>query len=150
MIILAALMVMTAVPAAAQAPAETPFPSPKITGAFVRVRTVTAPDSAYLTNFFPQGSEVTFRMFAGDIKTGRSMLDKDLKYARVLVPGQPNVKLTYAGDDPLWPWVGTWKVPADYTLGIVNFQAQVKTKTNQYGGFVPVPVGSSVLTVTAS
>ena len=51
MIILVALLGMTAVPAGAQAPAETPFPSPKIVGTFVRVRTVTAP-SAYLTNFF--------------------------------------------------------------------------------------------------
>ena len=52
MIILVALLGMTAVPAGAQAPAETPFPSPKIVGTFVRVRTVTAPNSAYLTNFF--------------------------------------------------------------------------------------------------
>lgn len=148
-IIVAALMAMAAVPAAAQSPGETPFPSEKIVGTFVRVRTVTAPNSAYLTNFFPQGAPVVFRMFVGDNKTGHSLTGKDLRYAKIVIPGQPSLKLTYAGDDPLWPWVGTWTVPADYPLGIVNFQAQVKTKTNTYGGFVQMPVGTSQLTVTS-
>ena len=150
MIILAALLGMTAVPAGAQAPAETPFPSPKIVGTFVRVRTVTAPNSAYLTNFFPHGAPVVFRMFVGDNKTGHSLTNKDLRYARIAIPGQPSLTMKYAGDDPLWPWVGTWTIPADYPLGIVNFQAQVKTKTNANGSFVQMPVGTSQLTVTAS
>lgn len=149
-IILAALMAMAAVPAAAQSPGETPFPSEKIVGTFVRVRTVTAPNSAYLTNFFPRGAPVVFRMYLGANKTGLPLTDKDIKYAKIVIPGQPSLKMTYAGDDPLWPWVGTWTVPADYPLGIVNFQAQVKTKANTYGGFVQMPVGSSQLTVTAS
>jgi hypothetical protein len=150
LIILGALLAMTAVPAAAQSPGETPFPSAKIVGTFVRVRTVTAPNSAYLTNFFPLGAPVAFRMFVGDNKTGHSLTNKDLRYARILIPGQPVLKMTYAGDDPLWPWVGTWTVPADYPLGIVSFRAEVKTKTNKYGGFVQMPVGTSQLTVTAS
>ncbi|MGH3142037.1 MAG: hypothetical protein ACRDO9_02735 [Gaiellales bacterium] len=149
-IILGALMAMAAVPAAAQSPAETPFPSAKIAGTFVRVRTVTAPNSAYLTNFFPQGAPVAFRMFVGDNKTGHSLTNKDLRYAKIVIPGQPALKMTYAGDDPLWPWVGTWTIPAGYPLGIVAFQAEVKTKTNKYGGFVQMPVGTSQLTVTAS
>jgi hypothetical protein len=148
-IILAAIMGMAAVPAAAQSPGETPFPSAKITGAFVRVRTVTAPNTAYLTNFFPQGAPVSFRMFVGD-KTGHSLTNKDLRYARIVIPGQPALKMTYAGDDPLWPWVGTWTIPADYPLGIVGFQAEVKTKTNKFGGFVQMPISTSQLTVTAS
>ena len=106
MIILVALLGMTAVPAGAQAPAETPFPSPKIVGTFVRVRTVTAPNSAYLTNFFPHGAPVVFRMFVGDNKTGHSLTNKDLRYARIAIPGQPSLKMKYVGDDPLWPWVG--------------------------------------------
>jgi hypothetical protein len=150
LIILAALLGLTAVPAGAQAPAETPFPSAKIVGTFVRVRTVTAPNSAYLTNFFPRGTTVSFRMFLGDNKTGRSLTKQDLRYAKIVIPGQPPVKMTYAGGDPNWPWVGIWTIPADYTLGIVAFQAQIKTKTDTYGGFVQMPVGSSQLTVTAS
>jgi hypothetical protein len=150
-IILAALMAMTAVPAAAQAPAETPFPSPKVVGAFVRVQTVTAPDSGYLTNFFPAGSPVVFEMFVGENKTGRSMTDKDLRYAKILIPGQPDVKMTYAGRNPQWPWQGTWTVPADFKPGtVVSFQAATKTKSNRYGSFVQIPVLSSQLTVTAS
>jgi hypothetical protein len=148
-IIFAALLAMTAVPAAAQAPAETPFPSAKIVGTFVRVQTVTAPESGYLTNFFPQGSPVVFKMFVGDNKTGRSMTNKDLKYARVLISGQPVVKMTYSKLDPRWPWTGTWTVPADFNLGIVAFQAAIKTKSNKVGGFVQIPVATSQLTVTA-
>jgi len=149
-IILAAVMAMAAVPAAAQSPGETPFPSAKITGAFVRVQTWTAADSHYLTNYFPQAGQVSFRMFVGDNKTGRSMTDKDLRYAKILIPGQPNLKLTYAPVGALqWPWTGTWTIPADYPLGIVAFQAVVKTKTGKYGGFVQMPVPTAQLTVTA-
>ena len=117
MIILAALLGLIAVPAGAQAPAETPFPGPKIPGAFIRVATWTAPTSSFLTNFFPQGSEVTFRMFVGDNKTKRSMTNKDLQFARILIPSQPTVQMKYTNGDPNFPWSGTWKIPADYALG---------------------------------
>ena len=149
-IILAALLAMAAVPAAAQSPGETPFPSAKIVGAFVRVQTVTTPNSGYLTNFFPQGATVAFRMFVGDNKTGHSMTDRDLRYAKILVPNQPDVKMTYTIGSPQWPWAGTWTIPADYPLGIVGFQAVVKTKSKTYGSFVQLPVATSQLTVTAA
>ena len=149
-IILAALLGMTAVPAGAQAPTETPFPSPKIVGTFVRVQTVTSPQSGFLTNFFPQGSTVVFRMFVGDNKTRSAMTGKDLRYAKLLIPGQPDVKMTYTGTDPQWPWVGTWKIPTDFALGTVAFQAAIKTKASAYGSFVQIPVVTSQLTVTAA
>jgi hypothetical protein len=150
LIILAALMAMTAVPAAAQSPGETPFPSPKIVGAFVRVATWTAPTSSYLTNFFPQGSEVTFRMFVGDNKTKRSMTNKDLQFARILIPGQPTVQMTYTNGDRNFPWSGTWAIPADYAPGIVAFQASIRSKAKVTGKFTQIPVASSQLTVTAA
>lgn len=151
MLILVALMVMTAVPAAAQAPGETPFPSPKVVGAFVRVQTVTSVESGYLTNFFPAGSAVVFEMYVGENKTGRTMTDKDLRYAKILIPGQPDVKMKYTNARPQWPWQGTWTVPADFKPGtIVGFQATIKTKSNRYGSFVQIPVSSSQLTVTAA
>lgn len=150
MIILAALLGMTAVPAGAQAPAETPFPSPKVVQAFVRVQTVTSVDSGYLTNFFPQGSTVVFRMFVGDNKTRTSMTAKNLRYAKLLIPGQPDVKMTWAGTDPQFPWVGSWTIPADFKLGPVVFEATIKTKANGYGSFLQIPVATSQLTVTAA
>lgn len=149
-IILAVLAAMAAVPAAAQAPGETPFPSAKVVGAFVRVQTVTTPNSGYLTNFFPREGTVVFRMFVGANKTGRSMTDKDLKYAKVLIPGQPDVKMKYTVASPQWPWAAAWTVPADYPLGIVGFQAVVKTKSNAYGSFVQMPISTAQLTVTAA
>jgi hypothetical protein len=149
-IIFAALMAMTAVPAAAQAPVETPFPSAKIVGTFVRVATWTAPTSSYLTNFFPQGSEVTFRMFVGDNKTKKSMTNKDLQFARILIPGQPTVQMKYTNGDPNFPWSGTWTIPADYAPGIVAFRASIRTKVKVTGSFVQIPVATSQLTVTAA
>lgn len=148
MIILAALLGLIAVPAGAQAPAETPFPGPKIPGAFIRVATWTAPTSSFLTNFFPQGSEVTFRMFVGDNKTKRSMTNKDLQFARVLIPSQPTVQMKYTNGDPNFPWSGTWKIPADYAPGIVAFRATVRTKAKVTASFVQMPPVSSQLTVT--
>lgn len=148
-IVVAALAGFVAVTAVAQTPGETPFPSPKVTGAFVRVATWTSPDSGYLTNYFPQGSEVAFRMFVGDNKTKRSMTDKDLQFAKILIPGQPDVKMTYTNGDPQLPWTGVWKIPDDYPPGIVGFQASVKTKaTKAYGSFVQIPVATAQLTVT--
>jgi len=150
-IILAALLGMTAVPAGAQAPTETPFPSPKVVGTFVRVQTVTSPQSDFITNFFHPGDTVVFRMFVGDNKTRLAMTGKDLAYAKLLIPGQPDVTMKYTGADPQWPWVGSWAIPADFTPGLVQFQATIKTKkTKAYGSFVQIPVVSSQLTVTAA
>lgn len=150
-IVVAALAGFVAVAAVAQTPSETPFPSPKVTGAFVRVATWTSPDSGYLTNYFPQGSDVAFRMFVGDNKSKRSMTNKDLNFAKILIPGQPDVKLTYTNGDPQYPWTGTWKVPADFAPGIVPFQASVRTKASKaYGSFVQIPVATAQLTVTAA
>jgi hypothetical protein len=149
-IILAAIMGMAAVPAAAQSPGETPFPSAKITGAFVRVQTWTTPDSHYLTNYFPPGASVSFRMFVGDNKTKRSMTTKDVQFARILIPGQPTVQLKYTNGDPNLPWSGTWTIPANYAPGIVAFQAVVRTKAKVTASFVQMPPATSQLTVTAA
>ena len=144
-----AASVAAAVTAIAQTPTEVPFPSPKVEGAFVRVQTWTSPTSHYLTNFFPQGSEVTFKMFVGDNKTKLSMTDKDLAFAKIIIQNQPDLKMAYTNVDPNYPWTGVWKVPADYTPGIVGFQASIKVKKSKaYGSFVQAPVASSMLTVT--
>jgi hypothetical protein len=151
--VVAAALAVVAIAAAVTAPAwtadpqETPFPSPKIT-LFMRVQTVTAPTSGYLTNFFAQGSDVTFRMFAADSKTRVSLTDKNLKYAYIQIPGQPNVKLSFTAEDPQWPWTGTWTIPAAFPEGLIQFKAVVKTTGKQYGSFVQIPVMTSQLTVT--
>jgi len=145
-----ALVGVTA-PAWSQAPTETPFPSPKM-NIFVAAQTVTAPSSSLgvgvLTNYYAQGSTVVFRMFAGDNNTRRVLTDGDLKWAAVVIPGQPSVKLTYSTGNLQWPWTGEWKIPADFAPGIVPIKVVVKTTTKQYGGFVQIPVVTSMLTVT--
>jgi hypothetical protein len=122
-----------------------------VEGAFVRVQTWTSPASHYLTNYFPQGAEISFRMFVGDNKTRLAMTDKDLQFAKILIPGQPDVQMKYTNGDPQYPWAGTWTVPADYAPGIVGFQASIKTKKSKaYGNFVQIPVATSQLTITAA
>ena len=143
-------VVVTAV-GGAQTPTETPFPSPTVLDYFVSAATVTS--TGELSNFYTQGSTVTFRAFAAESKTGKLMTAADVKYFNVIIPGQKNLKLAFKAADlkkPLasWPWTATWTIPANYPLGIVQFKVNLKSKTNKYGGFVQIPVTSSQLTVT--
>jgi hypothetical protein len=145
---------VTAVGGWAALPGETPFPSPTIASVFVSSRTVTAPSSpvgnGVLTNYYPRGSTVVFKVFAGATKTGKILTGNDVSYAYVKLPTGTTVKLTYAAPakstDP--GWTGTWTVPADYPTGTVNFSIKFRTKDKQYGNFVQIPVVTSQLTVT--
>lgn len=142
----------------AQTPTEVPFPSPTVVQYFVSSQTVTAPGSALganvLTNFFPQGSTVVFRAFAGQSKTGELFTDETVRYFYVKIPGQPNAKFAYTepakkkGLPEPWPWRATWTIPADYPLGLVQFKVLLRSKADQYGSFVQIPVVPSQLTVT--
>jgi len=153
-LILAVAVTATAVTAVggAQTPTEIPFPSPTVVQYFVSTQTVTPVGE--LSNFFPRGSTVTFRAFAGQSKTGNILTADDTRYFYVKLPNQPNVKLTYTkppakkGLPAPWPWTATWTIPADYPLGLVQFGVRLKTKADQYGSFVQIPVVSSQLTVT--
>ena len=143
----AAAMAVVTAPAWTSLGQEAPFPSASV-GVFVSVRTVTAPDSGFLTNYFAQGETVVFRLYAGDNKSKYALTDKLVRSAVIQIPGQANVKLTYDRRNPKWPWVGAWTVPADYAPGIVPFKAVVTTTTKQVGTFTQIPVATSQLTVT--
>lgn len=134
----------------AQTPTEVPFPSPTVVQYFVSTQTTTS--AGALTNFFAQGSTVEFRAFAAQSKSGKILTGDDTRYFYVRLPGQPNIKLTYAPSaakvPPAWLWKATWTIPADYPLGLVQFKVLLKTKANQYGSFVQIPVLTSQLTIT--
>lgn len=105
-------------------------------------------------NFFPRTAGVKFRMYAIDLKTKKVLTSKDVKFAYVTIPGQPNLKLAYgkqgktAGAPRLW--TGTWSIPADYPLGVVQFRILVKTKSKRVGSFQQTPVAAAQLTVALS
>jgi len=157
-VLVAGVAAVTAVSATALAvtPGEIPFPSPKIESVFVSTHTVTGPTSSLgagvLTNYYPRGGTVVFRVFAAETKSGKVLTAEDVKYAYVKIPGQANVKLTYTAQvkkgDPTW--LGTWTVPADYPTGLVQFVTRFRTTGKQYGNFVQIPVVTSQLTVTKS
>jgi hypothetical protein len=142
-------VVVTAV-GGAQTPTEVPFPSPTVVQYFVSTETTTS--AGVLSNYFAQGSTVEFRAFAGEAKTGKILTGDDTRYFYVKLPGQPNVKLTYAPSAakvlPAWLWKATWTIPADYPLGLVQLKVLLKTKADQYGSFVQIPVLTSQLTIT--
>lgn len=151
-----AAVTLTAV-SGAQTPAERPFPAQKVVQYFVSAQTVTAPSdpqgAGVLTNYFPQGSTVVFRAFAGESRTGTLLTPDATKYFYVSIPGQPNLKLTYTpsqkkGLPAPWPWTATWRVPADYPTGLTQVKVLLKTKADRYGSFVQIPVPSSQLTIT--
>jgi hypothetical protein len=149
-ILVPALVLLAAVVASPIRAADGPFPSPKVGKVFVAAQTVT-PDGA-MSNFFAPGNTVVFRAYAVDAKTHRVLVTKAVRLFYVKIPGAPNVKLRYTpkakAASGRWAWTGAWKVPSDYTLGIVNFQVLVKTKTNRQGVFRQVPVSSAQLTIT--
>jgi hypothetical protein len=143
-------VVVTAV-GGAQTPTEVPFPAPKVVQYFVSAQTVSS--TGELTNYFKQGSTVTFRAFATETKTGNLVTPDSLKYFNVMVPGQKAVKLSYkssaAKKPPApWPWTATWTIPADFPVGLVQVKVNLKSKSNGYGSFVQLPVATSQLTVT--
>jgi len=136
----------------AQAPAETPFPSPKVEQLFVSAETVTAAGHSLgagaLNNRFAPGETVVFRAYSGQNESGNAITDKDVKYAYIAVPGQPNLKLAYAAAGGEFPWTASWTIPANYPTGLVAFKVRFRTKTGEYGNFVQIPVTSAQLTVT--
>ncbi len=143
-------VVVTAV-GGAQTPAEVPFPAPKVVQYFVSARTLDS--TGALTNYFKQGSTVTFQAFAAETKTGNIASSNDLKYFNVMIPGQKAIKLAYkapgAKKPPAtWRWTATWTIPADFPLGLVPVEVNMKSKSNGYGSFVQLPVATSQLTVT--
>jgi hypothetical protein len=156
-------LVTIAIGALAVGPAalpQEPWPAGKIK-VFIAADTVTARSSygnvpAVLgkqENFFSQTAGVKFRMYAIDLKTKKVLTAADVRFARVEIPGQPNLKLRYkkqgtkAGSPRLW--TGTWSIPPDYPLGVVPFRIVVKTKSKRVGTFQQAPVAAAQLTVAA-
>jgi len=149
-LILAAAAWASAIHAAT--PAENPFPTAKVTGVFVAAQTVNS-DGVEADQFAP-GSTVTFRAYAVDLKTRKTVGPGDVKFFYVAIPGQPNVKFAYdpkaKGATARLPWTANWVIPASFAPGVVQFKVLVKTNAKAQGQFVQMPVATSQLTVAAS
>jgi hypothetical protein len=147
------VLAFAAVAASAFAADPTPLPFPAATSGavFIAAQTVTA--TGAIQNQFAPGSSVIFRAYAVDSKAHKVLVAKDVKYFYVSIPNQPTVKMTYnptaAGASGRMVWTGTWTVPADYPVGLVNFKVLVKTQFKRIGQFVQMPVASSQLTISA-
>jgi hypothetical protein len=132
--------------------APVPFPSATVSQVFVSAATVAADGS--LHNTFGLGGAVIFRASAVDLKSGKPLIGKDVKYFYAAIPGQPNVKMKFnpnaPGATPQMPWTGTWNVPASYTLGLVPFKVLVKTAQKRHGLFVQLPVSPAQLTIMST
>jgi hypothetical protein len=148
-----AVVTFVVVPFAVAAdPPVVPFPSAQAGEVFIAAQTVTT--SGAVSNFFAPGGTVVFRAYAVDGKTKKLLTKKTTKYFYVKIPNHKNVTLKYlpktAGTSGRYAWIGRWTVPADYTLGIVNFKVVVRTKTKRFGSFAQMPVATSQLTITAT
>jgi hypothetical protein len=119
---------------------------------FIWADTVTA-DTGKQENFFSQGSKVVFRAYAVDLKTKKVVTRAVARYFYVQILGQPNVRLAYGpvgtGTKNASLWTGTWAVPADYKLGVVNFRVLVHTRDRHHGVFQQAPVAAAQLTIVA-
>jgi hypothetical protein len=129
-----------------------PYPSASVTQVFVAAATVAADGSAH--NIYAPGGTVIFRAYAVDLKTGKPLVAKDVKYFYAAIPNQANVKFKYnanaPGATPQMPWTGTWNVPTSYAAGLVPFKVLVKTATKRHGLFVQMPVVPAMLTISPS
>ena len=119
---------------------------------FIWADTVTA-DTGKQENFFSQGSKVVFRAYAVDLKSKRVITPSQARYFYVQILGQPNVRMAYTavgtGAAKKSLWTGTWSVPPNFQLGVVNFRVLVHTRDRHHGVFQQVPVAASQLTIVA-
>ena len=146
----AASAIVFAAAASAQAPPPVPNWPPGKAQVFVWADTVTSAGAQ--ANFFAPGQSVTFRSYAIDMKTTKVLTSKDVQFYYVSIPNQPPVKMTYGpqGAKKTMLWTGTWTIPADYPLGVVQFRILVKTHSKRIGTFAQAPVAASQLTVTTT
>jgi hypothetical protein len=119
---------------------------------FIWADTVTA-DTGKQENFFSQGSKVVFRAYAVDLKTKKVITPTQAQYFYVKIPNNPNVRMRYgpvgAGTAKRSIWTGSWSVPSDYKLGLVDFRVLVHTKDRHHGVFQQAPVPAAQLTIVA-
>jgi hypothetical protein len=154
----ACLIAAAGASSAARAANPAPFPSDKVLDLFVAAQTV-APDGS-MANIFKPGDTVIFRAYAADPATKKVVTAQEIRYFYVAITGQPNIKLAYSataqGASKGLPWTGKWVVPASYPQGPVQYKVllQMKQKAKdgkqRKGQFVPMPVASSILQISAS
>ncbi len=163
-LMLAALSTL-AFTAAAAADNTVPFPNGTVGGVFVSGQTVTS--TGAVSDSFAPGNTVVFRAYAVDTKTHKLLTKKiatltktnrkDAKSAVktffVRIPlVMKDIQLQYKkipkGLDGRYRWVASWKVPATYPLGVVQFEMFARTWTNRTGTFSQVPLATSQLTIT--
>ena len=150
-ILLPALVALAAIAFARVAVADTiPFPAVHSGDAFVIAQTATTDGAMH--NYFAPGQSVVFRAYAVDTKKHTILTPATTRFFYVTIPGQPNVKLKY---DPKakvangqYAWTGTWAVPANYPLGLVDFKVLVQSMSKLRGSFVQMPVATAQLTIT--
>ncbi len=166
------VLVSLAFAAAAKA-ADPPFPGNKVNGVFVAAQTVTA--TGAVSDQFAPGDTVVFRAFAIDTKR-HTLITKRLAklvkrhghvtkasanaaktalhhfFVRIPLVGDQELKYTKVpvGLDPRYRWAVSWKVPALYPQGVVQFQVFAKMWNKQSGTFTQVPISLSQLTITTT
>jgi hypothetical protein len=166
------VLVALAFVAAANA-ADPPFPGNQVNGVFVAAQTVTS--TGAVSDQFAPGDTVVFRAFAIDTKRHALLTKKLTKLAKkhgkvtkasakaaktalqsffVRIPLQDDLALKYTkvpvGLDPRYRWSVSWKVPALYPTGVVQFQVFAKMWNKQSGTFTQVPISLSQLTITTT
>jgi hypothetical protein len=168
-----AVLVSLAFVAAARADTNPPFPSNTVKGVFVGAMTVTA--TGAVSDQFAPGDTVVFRAFAIDTKRHALLTRKITALHRrhgkvtkrsaraaktalrsffVRIPLVNDRQLSYTkvpiGLDPRYRWAVSWKVPALYPMGVVQFEVFAKMWNKQSGTFTQVPISLSQLTITAT
>ncbi len=161
-----AVLVPLALVAVARADTTVPFPSNQVKGVFVAAQTVTA--AGAVSDQFAPGDTVVFRAFAVNTKTHKLLTKKLTKLTKhtaklaktslrsffVRIPLVNDRQLVHKavpkGLDPRYRWAVSWKVPALYPTGVVQFEVFAQMWNKQSGTFTQVPISLSQLTITTT
>jgi hypothetical protein len=91
------------------------------------------------TNTFVRGEQQVFRIWGTVAGSGEILATDNVKYAYVLVPGTPPLKLNWgahgAATNRVWFWTAAWLIPADAPLGDVIAKIVFKTEENTFGTY---------------
>jgi hypothetical protein len=170
---LAVLVSFAFVAVARGAATPAPFPANQVNGVFVGATTVTQA-GAVSTQFAP-GDTVVFKAFAIDTKTHKFITKKLPRltvrhgqvtkasakaaktalrkfYVRIPLVDDKQLRWTKVpvGLDARYRWEFSWKVPALYPVGPVQFKVFAKMWNKQSGTFAQLPVSLSQLTITTT
>lgn len=106
-----------------------------------------------LSNRFPQGSQIVWRVRVIDPQTGMALDDSALESVTLTLPDGSTKNLAYAprprGQNTDAFWAGSFNVPEDYPTGSFSYQIAATALDGRTGALMPFNVAPSMVQIVA-